>query len=100
MLKFFICIDICEHLHSLFVTLQTPEDVVGLFLRKCVAVRTPHDLVLTVLVMLGREANDGCDKCRCLSDCLPVLFGIRTRSSLFNAIDLNWVPQLPLARML
>ena len=69
-------------------------------MRKRVAVRTRHELVLTVLVMLGREADDGCDKRWRLSHCLQVLFRIRARSYLFNAINLNWSPQLPLTRTL
>ena len=53
--------------------------------------------MLTVLVLLAREANDGCDKRWCLSDCLQEILRLWTRGLLFDVLYLNWIPQLPLA---
>ena len=56
--------------------------------------------MLTVLMLLAREANDGCYKRWCLSDCLQEILRLWTRGLLFDVLHLNWIPQLPLASKL
>ena len=70
LLHFCICAHGFKHTHSLVVALYTLDNIVGLLLRKRVAIKTGDDLVCAVLVILGSESDDGCDKRRCLSDCL------------------------------